>query len=126
MARPCCLSTGPCRTLLPSDRTRGRGSEGHVRHLRSAPALPRVRPRRRRTIRSLGRPDSAGKTLPHREEKEPRSGRSRERRSHSFVVVPYFPCWRRCQRVFLSILRCFFLRIFLRRFFTSDGMLSPI
>src|SRR5947208_4043464 len=37
----------------------------------------------------------------------------------------YRPCWRRCQRVFFSSFLCFFFRIFLRRFLTSDGKRCP-
>ncbi len=33
--------------------------------------------------------------------------------------------WRRCQRVFLSSFLCFFFRIFLRRFLTTEGKQNP-
>ena len=37
----------------------------------------------------------------------------------------YLPCWRRCQRVFFNSFLCFFFRIFLRRFLTTEGKLRP-
>jgi hypothetical protein len=33
--------------------------------------------------------------------------------------------WRRCQRVFFSSFLCFFFRIFLRRFLTTEGKQNP-
>jgi hypothetical protein len=37
----------------------------------------------------------------------------------------YLPCWRRCHRVLFNIFLCFFFRIFLRLFFTTDDTQQP-
>src|SRR5881397_3837372 len=38
----------------------------------------------------------------------------------------YLPCWRRAQRVFFNSFLCFFFRIFLRRFLTTEGKLQVL
>jgi hypothetical protein len=48
-----------------------------------------------------------------------------ERRTHGARAFRYLPSFIRWCRVRLRSFLCFFLRIFLRRFFTSDGKLPP-
>src|SRR2546423_4933603 len=52
---------------------------------------------------------------------EPEVRKEHDRPGHAGAPVRRYVCCRRCQRVFLSSLRCFFFRIFLRRFLTTEG-----
>jgi hypothetical protein len=55
-------------------------------------------------------------------------GHGSPRNSRERTRPGYFPCCRRCQRVFFRSFLCFFFRIFLRRFLTTEGkrsFLSP-